>query len=264
MDFFSNNDVTIAYQTSGIESSETLVFINSLGSDLRIWDAVLPHFENDYRLLCFDKRGHGLSDTPQGSYSLDAFTSDLIALLDHLKIEQATLIGVSIGGMIALNTVIQHPHRIKSLILCDTAAKLGSDDYWNERIRAVEIQGLDGMGETILSRWFAPSYAENHAAAYRGYFNMLSRTNQAGYIASCAALRDADLRDDIVSIKQASLVLCGAEDSATPPDVVRELAEALPDAQFDLIAGAGHTPSVEQPDVLAEKIDNFLKGLRYE
>ena len=243
------------------EAGTALVFINSLGSDLRIWEGVIAAFANRHPVIGYDKRGHGLSDCPTGPYTLRDHTNDLAGLLAHVEVPNAILIGVSVGGMIALDFALRYPERVKALVLCDTGAKIGTADYWTERIAAVRQKGLEPLAGTILTRWFSSTFAQSHPAAYRGYYNMLTRTPVEGYAATCEALRDADLRDAIHAIQIPSLVLCGDQDLATPPSLGRTLAAALPNARFDLIENAGHLPSLEQPAVLAAKIEQFLEGV---
>ena len=235
-----------------------LVFINSLGSDLRIWDGVIAAFAQYHPIIGYDKRGHGLSDCPAGPYTLRDHANDLAGLLAHLAVPNAILIGVSVGGMIALDFAHTYPERVKALVLCDTGAKIGTADYWTERITAVRAKGLEPLAGAILTRWFSSSFAQIEPAAYRGYYNMLTRTPLEGYAATCEARRDADLRDAVQTIQMPTLVLCGDQDLATPPSLGRELAAALPNAYFDLIKDAGHLPSLEQPAALAGKIEHFL------
>lgn len=256
--FATCGGVTLHYTVGGLPGGTPLVFLNSLGTDLRIWEAVIPHFANRYRLILYDKRGHGLSDCPPGPYSIRDHTLDLAGLLDLLQADAVVLIGDSVGGMIALDFAASYPHRVRALVLCDTAAKIGTADYWDERIDTLRQHGLAHLAGAILERWFSPAFAAQHPANYRGYYNMLTRTPLDGYIATCEAIRDADLRDVVPSIETPALVLGGAEDGATPPDVVRGLAESLPKARFEVIEQAGHIPSLEQPAALAAKINQFL------
>lgn len=263
MNFVTVNKVTLHYKLEGANDGLPLVFINSLGSDLRIWDEVLPGLPARWRTIRYDKRGHGLSDSPAGPYTIRDHAEDLAGLLDFLQIEQAILIGVSVGGMIALDFTAVYPQRVSALILCDTAAKLGTDDYWQERIQAIQKQGMPPMVETILSRWFAPDFPQKQPAAYQGFRNLLSRTDVNGYVATCAALAAADLRDCLPDIRQPALVLCGVEDSATPPELVGGLADGLSNGSFQLIPQAGHTLSVEQPEAVAQAIIQFLQENSY-
>ena len=240
-----------------------LVFINSLGSDLRIWDGVIPYFGEDFPIVRYDKRGHGLSDCPPGPYTLRDHTTDLAGLLTVLEVPSAILIGVSVGGMIALDFAHQYPQRVHALVLCDTGAQIGTAEAWSERSAIVRQEGLASIAPLILGRWFSRSFSTGEPATYRGYYNMLTRTPAEGYAATCEALRDADLRNVVKSITVPSLVLCGDEDIATPPTLGQELATTLPNANFQLIYQAGHLPSIEQPRAVATAIKQFFKELQY-
>ncbi|MGB1252277.1 MAG: 3-oxoadipate enol-lactonase [Candidatus Promineifilaceae bacterium] len=262
MNFATVNGVTLRYTTAG-SGGTPLVFINSLGTNLHIWDAVAACFPH-VQTVRYDKRGHGLSDAPPAPYAMRDHSDDLRALLDHLQIERATLIGVSVGGMIALDFAAQHPQRVASLVLCDTAGKIGDAAGWNARIDALEQNGMMQLAEPILDRWFAPDVGGAMRCIGR---NMLTRTTLAGYVGTCAAIRDADLRPTLAALSMPALVLCGAQDSATPPELVKTLAVALPNATFQTIDGAGHLPCWEQPTATAAAIKAFLSAqpnARYE
>ncbi|MDX1520129.1 MAG: 3-oxoadipate enol-lactonase [Anaerolineae bacterium] len=261
LNFAPAGAITLHYAIDGLTGGTPLVFINSLGTDLRIWDRVVPYFAHRYPLVRYDKRGHGLSDAPPAPYTVADHTDDLAQLLAYLRVEAAILIGVSVGGMIALDYALTYPDQVKGLVVCDTAAKIGEADLWNTRIETIHQNGIESLADAVLERWFSPMFAAQTPAAYRGYFNMLTRTPVAGYNGTCAALRDTDLRDAVGLINVPTLVVCGAEDGATPPELVRGLAESIPGARFALIEKAGHLPSIEQPAALAQEINDFLKGI---
>jgi 3-oxoadipate enol-lactonase len=258
MEFTTVNNVTLHYACEGASEGPPLVFINSLGTDLRIWDRVVPHFSDSYRIIRYDKRGHGLSDCPPAPYSIRDHATDLAGLLDQLEAPQAILVGISVGGMIALDFAATWAERVLSLVLCDTAPKIGSAVLWNERITNLRQNGMDAMRDTILPRWFADAFVMQEPAAYRGYANMLTRMPVEGYTGTCAAIRDADLTDAARSITIPTLVLCGAEDLATPPALVQRLCELIPHAQYQKIPDAAHLPCIEQPDIIAQHIAQFI------
>ncbi len=260
MNFISIDDVLLNFTDEGNAAGPPLVFINSLGTDLRIWDAVLPQFATDYRIIRHDKRGHGLSDCPAPPFTIQQHADDLAGLLDALQVEQAILVGISVGGMIALDFAARFPARVSRLVLCDTAPKIGTPEMWNERIDTLRANGMAHLGEVILSRWFAPRFAAEQPAAYRGYYHMLTRTPVAGYMGACAAIRDADLWPYVAQIQMPTLVLCGAEDLATTPETAAQMATALPNAACQLIADAAHLPCIEQPDIMCAEIERFLKS----
>jgi 3-oxoadipate enol-lactonase len=263
MRFATVAGITLHYQQQGPLDAVPLVLIHALGCDLRMWAGVVPHIEQQANIICYDQRGHGLSDCTPAPYTMMTLAEDLVGLLDHLNIEAPVLVGSSVGGMVALQTAISFPGRVNALVLGDTAAQIGTADSWNQRITTLREHGMGYLAETILARWFAPSFADQHPADYRGFHNLLMRVPLEGYIGTCAALRDSDLSDQVHQVTLPALVLCGAEDGATPPDVVREFAESLPDARFELIDNAGHTPAVENPVAMANAITQFLKEQGY-
>jgi 3-oxoadipate enol-lactonase len=232
MKFVEVNGITLHYAREGLGEGVPLVFVNSLGTDLRIWDGLTLHFAERFPIIGYDKRGHGLSDCPPGPYSIRDYANDLAALLEHLGHERVILIGISVGGMIALDYAANHPGQVEALVLSDTAARIGTADYWNERIAAIRGDGMDALKEIILSRWFAPGYAGAFPAEYQGYANMLTRTPVEGYVATCEAIRDADLSEAAATVRTETLVLTGAADAATLPDWGRELAGILPNGRF--------------------------------
>lgn len=254
------NNITLNYAVDGVPTAPPLVFINSLGTDLRIWDGVAAQLAADYRLVRYDKRGHGLSDCPPAPYAMDDHAADLAGLLDALNITQAVLVGVSVGGMIAQAFAAAWPERVRGLVLCDTAAVIGTAVFWNNRINHLRQHGLNhDTTAPILERWFAPAFAQANPAAHRIYANMLARMPLEGYIGTCAAIRDTDLSQRSRTIQAPTLVVCGAEDSATPPELNRTLLNLIPHASYHEIPAAGHLPCVEQPTLLAKAITAFLQ-----
>jgi len=259
----TGSGITLHYKIDGAADGVPLIFINSLGTDLRIWDDVVPHFEQAFRIIRFDKRGHGLSDCPPAPYSIRDFTNDLVSLMDALEIDKAILVGLSVGGMIAIDAAAAYPERVEVLILSDTAPKIGTVEGWNERIDTLRSHDMPYLSETIVKRWFTPEFDSRHTAAWRGYVNMLNRMPVEGYTGTCEAIRDADLRDQAQSITKETLVICGAQDASTPPEFVEANSHLLPNSRFHLIEGSGHLPCVEQPDETAAVIRQFLKENMY-
>lgn len=261
--FVTANGITHHTVWSNPGEPEPWVLINSLGTDLRIWERLLPRLNPDLSILRYDKRGHGLSDCPAGPYRMDDLVADLRGVLDCLKVSAAALIGISIGGMIALDFTARHPERVSALVLCDTAARIGNAQLWNDRIRELRRRGLEALSQSIVQRWFTSRFAVAHPGWWRGCLNMLSRMPAAGYAATCEAIRDADLTARLSSVRAPTLVLCGAEDRATPVAQVRELAHGVNGAQFKTIADAAHLPCIEQPDATASILAQFIQRGRY-
>jgi len=259
MTFLRANGIVLHHRVIGRPDAPVLVFNNSLGSDFRIWQEVAPAFADRFRVVLYDKRGHGLSDAPRGPYTIDDHTDDLLALLDHLGIESASLIGLSVGGLIAQRAARRAAERVKALVLCCTAAKIGAPELWAERIAAVEKGGVEPIADNVLQRWFTPNFHETRKDDVSGWRNMLVRIPAHGYAGTCAAIRDADLTADAGKIAVPTLCVAGDQDGSTPADLVQGTASLIPGARFELIEGCGHIPCVEKPKVLTQLIQNHLQ-----
>jgi 3-oxoadipate enol-lactonase len=244
-------------QDLGAADKPALVFANSLGTDLRIWDDVVARLADRFRIVLYDKRGHGLSETGETPYSIAELVGDLAALLDDLAIEGALVCGLSVGGLIAQGLAASRPELVSGLILSDTAHRIGTAELWNGRIAAIEKGGIASIAEAILERWFSKDLRDNDPVALAGWRAMLTRTPEAGYLGTCAAIRDADFTEAAKAITVPTLCLVGEEDGATPPALVRQLADLIPGARYEVIAGAGHLPCIERPAKVAELIGTF-------
>lgn len=256
------NGVCLHYRHEPAPGRPVLVFINSLGTDFRIWQDVADRLAGEFGFLFYDKRGHGLSELGDEPVSIETYAADLAGLLGHLGIARATLCGLSIGGLIAQSLYKTKPGLVEKLILCDTAAKIGTAQMWNDRIEAAQSAGIASFADGVMEKWFTPDFHQRRSAELSGYKAMLSRQLPAGYAAACAALRDADYSAAAPAIAVPSLVVVGDQDGSTPPDLVRGLAEAIPGARFEIVAGAGHIPCVEQPKALSVLIADFMTDNR--
>jgi 3-oxoadipate enol-lactonase len=262
MSFLETRGIVQHYAVQGSEGKPVLVLANSLGSDLRIWDSLVAHLTDDFRIIRYDNRGHGLSHTPAPPYALDDFVLDLVGLLDALKIKEPSVCGLSVGGVIAQGLALRHPDRVRALVLCDTGMRIGSFDSWEERIRLVRESGLTQLIGFSMERWFSAAFREHRSVEVQGYANMLRRTPVDGYLGTCYALRDTDLTRETPKINKPALVLCGDQDLGTPPDLGRELARAIPGARFSLIKDAAHLTCIEQPQAVARHLREFFREIK--
>lgn len=261
MQFSKVNGVNIHYQVIGApEGSPLLVFSNSLGTDFRIWRDVIVRFVGECAILTYDKRGHGLSELGHTPYTMGDHIGDLEALLDELGQSQAIVIGLSIGGLIAQGLYEKRPDLVRAMVLCGTAHKIGDDALWNGRIEAVTQNGIESLADGIMQRWFSKEFPLEQPTAFDGYRAMLSRQLDAGYSASCTAIRDTDFTESAAKIGVPTLCVVGDQDGATPPPLVGELAKLIPDSRFEVIKNAGHLPCIEQPELLADMIKAFFDG----
>ena len=250
-------DVRIHCKWSGQADKPVLVLSHSLGADLTMWDGQIAEFSKHFRILRYDTRGHGLSSTPPGPYSMERLGSDVVAMLDALGIESCSFCGLSMGGMIGQWLGLNAAPRIHRLVLSNTAAKIGTEDGWNARIAAIEKEKFQSIIPGVLERWFTPEFMRSQPEAIARIRKTLAATDPAGYLACCPALRDADFRSDLPRIQVPALVIAGAHDPATPPSDGRSLADNLADAQF-LELNASHMSNIEAADDFTKAVLKFL------
>ena len=258
MSFVRINGVLLHYRLAGPAVAPAIALVNSLGTDARIWDGVIARLATRYRVLSYDKRGHGLSDAPPGDYRLADHIDDLAHLLDHVGIDSLALAGVSVGGLIAQGFALRLPERLSGLVLCNTAPRVGDAAGWSERMAVVRSGGLAAIADATMERWFSPGFRQDRPDELAGWRNLFLRSDAGGYVSTCATLRDADLTATVGAIDVPTLVVAGDEDRATPVELVRGCALAIPGARLEIFPGAGHLPPIEQPARLAALIESFL------
>lgn len=256
MPFLKPRDTLLHYRyRPGDAARMGIVFSNSLGTDLSIWDAVVDALPRDIPILAYDKRGHGLSG--DGPITPDTLADDVADLMAHFGMGPSLICGVSVGGLIAQMVAHRHPRRVTGLMLCMTSHVMGTPDAWDARIAAIEAGGLDSIADAVMERWFSPTFRETQAVETEGYRTMLARSPEQGYIDTCRMIRDADLTD--IAKGHACPVHClsGGADLAAPPDSVRALADLIPNAGYTCLDGVGHLPSLEAPDRLTALLLDF-------
>jgi 3-oxoadipate enol-lactonase len=233
-----------------------LVFCNSLGTELRLWGAVLPHL-SDRRIIRFDKRGHGASDVPAPPYSMGRLVSDAEAVLDHLGVTACTFVGLSIGGMIAQGLAVKRPDLVARMVLSNTAARIGDDRLWDMRIETALRDGMAPLVDGVMQRWFGRDFlASDGLAEQRARF---LATPPEGYAGCSAAIKGTDFYGATSGLRLPVLAIAGSEDGATPPDLVRETADLIPGSRFALMRRVGHLPCIEAPEAYAALLRGFME-----
>lgn len=250
-------DVRLHYRIDGDPDGAPVVFSNSLGTDLRLWDKVLPLLPKGLKLIRYDKRGHGLSSMPKAPYAMGALVSDAEKLCDHLNIRDCAFVGLSIGGMIAQGLAVKRLDIVRALVLSNTGAKIGTKEMWQDRIDAVKKGGIEPMADAVLERWFSKAFRET--GELEAWRNMLVRQPVQGYAGCSAAISGTDFYTPTSGLRLPALGIAGDQDGSTPPDLVRETIDLIPGSRFHLIRGAGHLPCVEKPEEYAEVLGTFLK-----
>ena len=254
-------DVRLHVREDGPSDGPAVVFANSLGTDLRLWDGVVARLPRHLRLVRYDKRGHGLSDAPPGRYSMDALVRDAEGVCDALAVRACVLVGLSIGGMIAQGLASRRPDLVHAMVLSNTAAKIGTAETWAERIDAVNADGIDAVSDAVMERWFSPAF---RASPMRPPWQRMLETQPAhGYVGCMAAIQGTDFYAQTAALHLPTLAIGGDLDGSTPPDLVRETAALIPGARFELMRGVGHLPCVEDPAGYATILADFLASVGY-
>lgn len=238
-----------------------VLFANSLGTDFRIWDRILPLLPEGLRVIRYDKRGHGLSDIRGRGFGMGDLVADAAAVLEAAGASDAVVIGLSIGGMIAQGLAAERPDLVRGVVLCDTAAKIGTPEMWADRIAAVEAGGIEALADAVMERWFTKAMRRDNPGELALWRNMLTRTTVDGYAGCSEAIAGTDLMESTSRLRIPAIALGGDEDGSTPPDLVRETVELIPGSSFHLIRGAGHLPCIEQPQATAKVIGDFLRAI---
>lgn len=247
------------YLDEGDPNGAPLVFANSLGTNLHLWDAILPLLPKGLRVIRYDLRGHGQSSVPAAPYSMGTLVRDAEALLDHLNVRDAVFTGLSIGGMIGQGLAVKRLDQLRALVLSNTAAKIGSPKLWQKRIDDVRAQGLEAIAESIMDRWFSRSFRNSDQT--EPWREMLCATDPEGYCGCCAAISGTDFYTPTSGLRLPVLGIAGSDDGATPADLVRETIDVIPGSRFELIRRSGHLPCVEQSEEFARLLEGFLRDI---
>ena len=261
--FLRANGILTHAAVEGPPHAPAVVFANSLGTDFRIWNAVVARLGPRIRTIRYDMRGHGLTEATPGDYAIVTLADDLAALLEALRVRGAVVVGLSVGGMVAQALAARRPELVRALVLCCTAARVGDHGLWQARIDAVRAGGMAALADAVIARWVPPAVAARIPELVDGLRLMLLRTPAEGYAGICAALRDADLSNATRGLRLPTLCIAGSDDPATTPDVVGALAKMFNDARFVTLPGSGHLPPVDAPEATARQIESFLAEISH-
>ncbi|MEO6299756.1 MAG: 3-oxoadipate enol-lactonase [Paracoccaceae bacterium] len=259
MPMVSLSDIRINARVDGPTDGPAVVFVHALGTDLTIWDGVLSHLTGRYRTLVFDHRGHGGSDTPAPPYAMGTLVRDCERLMDHFGLKDAVVIGVSLGGLVAQGLAVKRLDQVRAVVLSNTAARIGTPQMWHDRIDEIRKFGLNTYAEGAMQRMLGADFRNNPALPYLRC--LLTATDPDGWIGCAAAIAGTDFYTTTASLRLPALVIAGANDGTTPPDLVRETADLIPGHQFALMRGTGHLPMVEKPAEFAALLKMFLHDI---
>jgi 3-oxoadipate enol-lactonase len=257
MPFAELRDLRLHYELSGRSDAPVLVLSNPLGTNLSMWDAQMPGFNEHFRVLRYDTRGFGQSSVTPGPYKIDQLARDLLSLLDSLRIDRVHFCGLSMGGSTGMWLGINAGKRLNKLVLCNTSAKIGTPEVWNPRMEAVRKNGMKAISDGVISRWFTESFRTSSPKPVAATREMLENADPEGYVANCAAIRDFDAREAIANIKLPTLVVAGAHDPSTTAAEGRFIAEKIPGARY-VELDAAHLSNIERPDRFTPEVIDFL------
>jgi 3-oxoadipate enol-lactonase len=244
-------------EVSGREAGPTLMLSNSLGTNLNMWDDQAAEFGKHFRLIRYDRRGHGRSGVPAGPYSFARFGRDILAILDALKIQKTHWCGLSMGGMDGQWLGAHAADRIEKLVLANTNFYYADKTPWDERIRFVREKGLKALVGPNMERWFTKDFRVRAPQVIARMTEMFVSTNPDGYIACVEAIRDMDFRASNPGIANPTLVIVGKHDPATPPSAGEAIVSQIKGARL-VSLDAAHISNVEQPRAFTEAVLDFL------
>jgi 3-oxoadipate enol-lactonase len=255
--------VAVHHVVTGPPDSPVVVLSNSLGSTRAMWDPQAGALAQRFRVIRYDTRGHGDSPVPVGPYDIDDLTDDVVALLDDLDVDTAHFVGLSLGGMTGMRLAARNPERVGRLVLLCTGAKLGPASGWTERAATVRAGGSRAVAEAVVQRWFTPAYLAANPAIREASEGMVAATPAEGYAACCEVIAAMDLTPDLPNISAPTLAIAGADDPATPPELLARIAEAVQDGRLLVVPHAAHLASAEQPETITSAIIEHLtsKGI---
>ena len=259
MPFIDVNGVCLRYRLEGKPGAPVIVFSNSLGTNLSMWEPQVSALRGDFRILRYDTRGHGLSAVAPGPYTQEQLGGDILALMDAIEIPRAHFCGLSMGGQVGIWLGANAPQRFARLVLCDTAAHIGNPEIWNARIAAIRAGGMPAIVSGTIERWFTPRFIAHSPEVVAPVRRMILDTPPQGYIACCEAIRDADFTEEASRVNAPTLVISGTHDPATPPAQGRLLASMIRGARY-LEFDAAHLSNIEAAPEFTAAVRDFLSA----
>ena len=240
------------------QAAPWLVFCNSLGTDLHMWDAQVAVLSRYFRVLRYDRRGHGQSSAPPPPYSLADLGADVIALLDARGIERAHFCGLSIGGLTGQWLGINAGQRLNKVVICAAAVKIGTAEGWAARADDVRTSGLSSLTAATGERWFTPAFKAAEPGVAGRVLESFAATSVEGYAGCCAALAGADFREEIKQIANPLLAISGDDDPVCPPSDLEYIAARVQQGRHLSLRGR-HIVNIEASQAFNGALLDFLR-----
>jgi 3-oxoadipate enol-lactonase len=260
-DLITVGDVDLAVRIDGERDRPWIILSNSLANTYESWRLQMPLLTKAYRVLRYDTRGHGRSSAPPGSYGFDVLVGDVVALMDHFNIGKADFMGLSLGGMTGLGLAINHPQRVRRLLCCGARADASPAivDTWTSRIAAMRDRGIEAEVASSLQRWFTSNFQKDQTEILEEAAAMIRATEPAAYMACAEALKVLDYKRSLSRIQSPTLFLAGAQDTAAPPAVIKEMALLTPGADYREVSPGAHLFMMENPTGFNDAVARWLK-----
>jgi 3-oxoadipate enol-lactonase len=249
----------IWYTIDGRDDAPAVLLIHSLGTSHALWDEQLPTLIDRFRLIRYDMRGHGKSTAPAGDYTTEQLGRDALAVLDAAGAETAAVCGVSLGGLTSIWLGQNAGKRVSRLVLANTAAHIGTREGWSERMLFVREHGMELAAEQSIPRWFTKEFCARQPAIVARFLAIARACPLESYVASCAALRDTDLRRDLHHVTARTLVVAGSKDVSTTVADGAWLRDNIPEARMEIL-DAAHLSNVERSEEFSGLLDDFLSS----
>jgi 3-oxoadipate enol-lactonase len=257
MSTISSSGAAIAYDVHGDAGAPPLLFLNSIGSTRALWERQVRAFEGAYRVVTYDARGHGQSAVPPGPYTIAQLAHDALAILDAERMATAQVCGLSLGGITALWLAVHAPERVRSLVLANTGARIGSVEFWDARVALVRERGMSAVADVAIPNWFTEPFRTREPQTVQRFRDEIEATPVEGYLGCCAAMREEDLRESLSAVRCPVLAIAGASDRSTPPELLRFVHEQLPGSRLVML-DAAHISNVEQEAAFNAALSTFV------
>jgi 3-oxoadipate enol-lactonase len=254
------NGIRINYQITGQEGAATVMLSHSLACSMLMWNPQLRALETHFQVLRFDTRGHGGTDAPEGPYTLELLAGDAVALLDALDIKTVHFVGLSMGGMIGQCLALDSADRLKSQVLCDTAALMPDEvqAIWQQRIDVARKNGMQPQAQETLQRWFTPDYLRRNPPEVEMIRRQILATPAAGYIGCSEAIRRLNYLNRLPEIKLPTLIIVGEEDPGTPVSASEAMHARIATSKLVVLPSARHLSNIEQAERFNDALLEFL------
>jgi len=254
------NGTDIAYRLDGPEAAPVVVLSHSIATTMDMWRGQVPALAQQFRVLRYDMRGHGESAAPAGPYDFEMLAADVVGLLDHLKIDRAAFVGISISGMIGQALGVKHGHRLRGLVLSNTTSDPPPPEMWDQRIADAEKGGMETQVQSTLGRWFTEPYRRANAAVMDWIAAMIRNTPVNGFVGCGRAIQGLGFANHLRNITAPTLIMTGDQDPGTTVAMAKTLSNRIPQAQMQIIKGASHLSAIEKEAAFNTLLSIYLSA----